>query len=73
MDFPIKKCPYCGNDEVMVKCKISGECEYNICLDGTHTAYNGEMYDYVYLKPMSKYAYCNNCGKRLFEHKHYSL
>lgn len=73
MQFPITECPYCGNDEVKIKCKISGECEYNLCLDGTNNAYNGEMYDHTMLKPMGKYAYCNNCGKRLFEHKQFTL
>lgn len=68
MYFPITKCPYCGNDEVSVKCRISGECNYNIKLDGSQDAYNGGMCDYAILKPKSKYAYCNNCGKRLFKH-----
>lgn len=30
MQFPITECPYCGNDEIKIKCKISGECEYNL-------------------------------------------
>jgi len=70
MEFPISECPYCGNDEVSVRCKIVGKCSYNIKLDGSHDAYNGEMYDYTILKPMQKYAYCNRCGKRLFKHEH---
>ena len=68
MEFPIDKCPYCNNDEIMIKCRIVGQCNYNISLDSKKTAYNGEMYDYTTLKPMSKYAYCNQCGKRLFKH-----
>lgn len=70
MEFPITECPYCGNDEVSVKCRVSGYCSYNIKLDGSHDAYNGELYDLMHLKPISKYAYCNNCGKRLFKHEY---
>lgn len=71
--FPMKECPNCGNDEIYIKSKIIGECLYNIKLDGSHDAYNGEMYDYTHLKPMSKYAYCNECGKRLFKHNFLTL
>ena len=72
-DFPINKCPSCGNTEIMIKCSITGICEYNISLDNKKTAYNGEMYDYTHLKPISKYAYCNNCNKRLFKHNFQTL
>ena len=73
MEFPITECPKCGNKEIKIKCRISGECEYNIRLDGSPNAYNGEMYDNTVLKPMGKYAYCNNCGKRLFAHGYNTL
>ena len=73
MQFPITECPNCGNNEVSIKCKIVGECEYNLRLDGTRNAYNGEMYDHTVLKPTRKYAYCNNCGKRLFKHNYITL
>ena len=73
MNFPITECPHCGNNEVKIKCKIHGECEYNLRLDGSNDAYNGEMYDTATLKPMTKYAYCNDCGKRLFKHGYFSL
>lgn len=73
MEFPITECPYCGNNEIKIKCRITGDCEYNLKLDGTADAYNGEMYDTVILKPITKYAYCNNCGKRLFKHNYKTL
>ena len=66
MQFPIKECPKCGNDEFYIKARISGICYYNVKLDGSPDAYNGEMYEGTDLTPIAKYAYCNNCNKRLF-------
>lgn len=69
MGYPLKKCPHCGNDEFYIKQKVSGVILYNYKLDGSNTAYNGEMYESSDLRyqTISKYAYCNNCDKRLFK------
>ncbi len=65
--FPIKECPHCGNDEFYVKQKVSGTIEYNYKLDGSREAYNGDYVDSLSYTTISKYAYCNNCEKRLFK------
>lgn len=65
--FPITKCPHCGNDEFYVKQKVTGTIEYNYNFDGSHDAYNGDYIDNLNYKTTSKYAYCNNCRKRLFK------
>ena len=65
--YPIEECPYCGNDEFYVKQKVSGNIEYNYKLDGSIDAYNGDYIDYLNYKTTSKYTYCNNCRKKLFE------
>ena len=65
--FPIEKCPHCGNDEIYIIARISGTLSYNYKLDGSNDAYNGEMYEATKLTRISKYAYCNNCNKRLFK------
>lgn len=65
--FPISECPKCGNDEIFVKAKIVGVCNYNYKLDGSNSAYNGEIYDATDMKRTGNYTYCNNCGKRLFK------
>ena len=67
MTYPITKCPKCGNDEFYVKMRISGVCRYNVALDGSLNACNGEMYENTNTTLIGKYAYCNNCEKRLFE------
>lgn len=66
-DYPIKECPHCGNDEFYVKQRVSGLIDYNYRLDGSLGAYNGEFLDNLNYKTISKYAYCNNCDKRLFK------
>nr|WP_295681177.1 hypothetical protein [uncultured Lachnoclostridium sp.]DAD78569.1 MAG TPA: MqsA [Caudovirales sp. ctCiv1] len=66
-DYPIKECPHCGNDEFFVKQKVSGNIEFNYKFDGSRDAYNGEYVDSLNYTTISKYAYCNNCRKRLFK------
>ena len=67
MNFPIKECPHCGNDEIYLKVRYSGEANYNMRLDGELGAYNGELYYYAVMRPKSRYAYCNNCERKLFK------
>lgn len=65
---PIDNCPKCGNDEFYVKERITGTCEYNYSMNSDDAnIYNGEMYEGTRHKIISKYAYCNGCGKRLFQ------
>lgn len=64
----MKECPHCRNEEYYIKQSYRGTCHYNLRFDGGE-AYNGEMWDNAQFKNTSKYAYCNNCGKRLFELK----
>ena len=61
----MKECPYCGNEEFYVKQSYSGVCYYNMRIDGGQAGWNGDMYDYATHKDLTKYAYCNNCEKRL--------
>ena len=61
----MNKCPYCGDDEFFIKQRYSGTCEYRYRYD-KKPAENGEMYENARFKSIGKYAYCMNCGKRLF-------
>lgn len=64
---PDMVCPYCGNSEFFIKQRYSGQCEYNMRFDMNNgDVENGEMYTYASFKTVGKYAYCNNCRKRLF-------
>lgn len=65
--FPMSSCPKCDNDEFYVKQNVSGTIDYNYKLDGSRDAYNGDYIDHLRYKTISKYAYCNNCNKRLFK------
>ena len=67
----MKKCPYCGNEEFYVKQSFSGICEYNMRFDMGTNVENGEMWDNATMKDLTKYAYCNNCDKRLFPIEEY--
>lgn len=59
-------CPYCGSEEYYIKQYAHGSINYNVRFDGKE-ADNGEMYDLLTIKNTSKYAWCNECGKRLFK------
>lgn len=66
MNVPIKKCPYCGcDDEFYIKTQVSGTMNYYYNFDGT-TSDNSSSYEQLKYKD-SKYAYCVDCNKRLFE------
>ena len=62
----MKECPYCGNEEFYIRQSYSGTCEYNMRFDGGTDVENGSMWDGATMKDLTKYAYCNNCNKRLF-------
>lgn len=65
-DSNIKECPYCGSEEYYIKQSFKGTCDYNIRFDGKETE-NGHMWDDAIYKNTSKYAWCRECGKRLFK------
>lgn len=67
MNFPITECPHCGNDEIYLKVRYSGESDYNMKLDGSLGADNSMLFNTAWMKPKSRYAYCNNCDKKLFK------
>lgn len=65
-NFPIDKCPKCGNTSFTVKQRISGIGEYYVDLesgdvDGT------ELHSGCRYTNINKYAICSDCGKRLFK------
>lgn len=65
-NFPIDKCPKCGNTSFTVKQRISGIGEYYVDLesgdvDGT------ELHSGLRYTNINKYAICADCGKRLFK------
>lgn len=62
----IKSCPYCGNEEYYIKQSYKGTCKYNLRFDGKE-AENGDMHEYTEYTNTSKYAWCNECNKRLFK------
>lgn len=62
----IKCCPYCGGEEYYIKQSYKGTCKYNIRFDGKE-AENGDMYENTEYINTSKYAWCNECNKRLFK------
>lgn len=64
---PDMVCPYCGNAEFYVRQSYKGTCNYNMRFDmNNKEVENGEMHENAIYKTISKYAYCNDCGKRLF-------
>lgn len=63
---PINRCPYCGSEKgFLSKDYICGPSWVNYNFDGSE-ADNDEMYDTTKVT-IGKYAYCCNCGKRLFK------
>lgn len=64
---PDMVCPYCGNEEFFIRQRYKGTCEYNMRFDGGIDVENGAMYENASHQNTGKYAYCNNCGKRLFK------
>ena len=66
IDNNIKSCPYCGSEEYYIKQSYKGTCNYILRFDGEE-ADNGEMWENSTMKNLSKYAWCNECNKRLFK------
>jgi hypothetical protein len=66
IDKNIKKCPSCGSEEYYIKQSFTGTCNFRLRFDGKETD-NGDMHDNTQYKNTSKYAYCNDCNKKLFE------
>ena len=65
---PDMVCPYCGNEEFFIKQSFKGTCNFNMRFDmDNENVENGDMYDNVSFETIGKYAYCNNCFKRLFK------
>lgn len=66
MKIPIKKCPHCGcDDEFYIKTRMYGRTNYYYKYDGEFTD-NSTMHDDLTYRE-SKYVYCGDCDKRLFE------
>lgn len=69
---PNMVCPYCGNEEFYVKQSFKGTCDYNMRFDRNNgNVENGDMWQNAEMKDTSKYAYCNDCNKRLFNMEYY--
>lgn len=66
IDKNIKCCPYCGSIEYYIKQSYKGTGNYHIRFDGEE-AENGEYYENSSYKNTSKYAWCSECHKKLFE------
>ncbi|EDT74783.1 hypothetical protein [Clostridium butyricum] len=66
IDSNIKCCPYCSSEEYYIKQSFKGTCEYIVRFDGKE-ADNGHMHGNTEYKNTSKYAWCRECGKRLFK------
>ena len=66
MDIPIDKCPNCGNDEEFyVKVQFGGSGHSQVRFDGKESE-DGALHDNITYE-FGKWAYCSNCGKRLFK------
>ena len=64
---PDMVCPYCGNDEFMIKQSYHGICEYNMRFDMNNEGVdNSDIHEGAIYKTIGKYAHCNSCHKRLF-------
>ncbi|WP_110954759.1 hypothetical protein [Anaerosinus massiliensis] len=66
MDSKMTECPHCGHDKYYTKARISGVVYYKERFDGEEVD-NFDVYDGTSTKLISKYAYCDNCGKKLFK------
>lgn len=66
IDKYINKCPHCGCDTYYIKQSITGTIKYRLRYDGKD-ADNTEMYENISYTNISKYAWCNDCDKRLFK------
>lgn len=65
-EFPIKKCPKCGETWFVVRQRISGIGEYYVDLESGEIEAT-ELHSGLQYKNTGKYAICAKCGKRLFK------
>lgn len=65
-DFPIDKCPNCGETYFAVKQYIHGYGEYYVNLENGEIE-STELHSGLVYKNTGKYAICVGCGKRLFK------
>lgn len=65
-DFPIKKCPNCGDSEIKIKQYIHGYGEYYVNLE-TGEIKASELHSNLTYRNVTKYALCATCGKKLFK------
>lgn len=67
--YPIDKCPRCGCGTAYVKQKASGVLCFRFPLNDDTEDDNSELHENLSYKTITKYAYCLQCNKRLFEYK----
>lgn len=61
----ITECPYCGCDEFYYNQHMVGD-GYMYCRFDGEEADNGNMHEPLRYIPTGKFAYCADCGKRIF-------
>lgn len=66
--LPIKKCPYCGSEEFYINQRVSGKVKYHYRFNGEEGE-NGELHEPLLYTDIGKFAYCTECGKRVFRFK----
>lgn len=66
MSYPIDECPYCGCEVFFIKGYAYGSAWYHFHLDGETQVDNSTMHDFLKYRG-GKVAYCQDCGKRLFD------
>lgn len=66
----LKECPYCGCETFYYKQFMSGTCIYYERYDGDNANVdNSTMHDNLSYRPVGKFAYCEDCDKRVFRFK----
>lgn len=66
----IKECPYCGCEDYYHHQFMSGSGVYYSRFDGDNTKVeNGDIHGCLSYTPTGKFAYCNDCGKKVFRFK----
>ena len=64
---PFTTCPFCGCDKFYTKERVVNPIMYIQRFDGRDCdEENEEMYDNIGTEPASKFAFCLDCGKRVF-------
>lgn len=64
--YGMDKCPHCGGTIFRVRQHISGYGEFYGSLDGEEVD-NSSLHDFLQYRTINKYAYCADCGKRMFK------